>query len=182
MWDPTAIPLGTRPLDYLQLLAHTSRALVVHGNYLSEVERSFLATHADHMSLVYCPRTHARFGHPPYPLAELLAAGVRVALGTDSRASNPDLSVLSELRHAAQQHKSISPGVILFLGTLAGAHALGCEADCGSITPRKWAQLVAVPLSSQRHTAATEVLNDVFAGKEAPHATWVHGNEVATTE
>ena len=50
------------------------------------------------MAVVYCPRTHAWFGHPPYPLEKMLAAGVPVALGTDSRASSPDLSLLAEMR------------------------------------------------------------------------------------
>ncbi len=33
-WDPDAIPRGTRPLDYLRVLAQAHRALVIHGNYL----------------------------------------------------------------------------------------------------------------------------------------------------
>ena len=81
MWDAEAIPRGSRPLDYLRMLAEAPRALVIHGNYLDAEERAFLAEHADRMSLVYCPRTHAYFGHPPYPLAELLAAGVQRGAG-----------------------------------------------------------------------------------------------------
>ena len=98
---------------------------MIHGNYLDDDERAFLATHRDRMSLVYCPRTHAYFSHRPYPLAELLAGGVRVALGTDSRASNPDLDLLAEMRHIAKTHAAIDPHEILRLGTLAGATALG---------------------------------------------------------
>ena len=76
------------------MLATAHRALVIHGNYLAGDEIDFVAAHRERMSLVYCPRTHAYFGHEPYPLAEMLAAGVRVAVGTDSRASNPDLRLL----------------------------------------------------------------------------------------
>ncbi len=97
MWDESAIPAGTRPLDYLRMLAAAPKALVVHGNYLSAEELQFLATHAASMSLVYCPRTHGFFEHSPYPLRQALDLGVRVAIGTDSRASNPDLSLLAEL-------------------------------------------------------------------------------------
>ena len=57
------------------MLAEAPRALVIHGNYLDEEEQAFLAANADRMSLVYCPRTHAYFGHPPYPLPELLNSG-----------------------------------------------------------------------------------------------------------
>ena len=56
------------------------------------------ATIPPHSSIVYCPRTHAAFGHPPHPFRDFLARGVRVALGTDSLASNPDLDLLAEAR------------------------------------------------------------------------------------
>jgi len=102
MWDADAIPRGSRPLDYLRMLAESPRALIVHGNYLDEEELSYLAAQRERMSLVYCPRTHDYFLHSPYPLARALALGVRVALGTDSRASNPDLCLFDELRHTAR--------------------------------------------------------------------------------
>src|SRR5205823_10181172 len=114
-----------RPLDYLQTLATAHRALVIHGNYLAADEIQLLAAHRDCMSVVYCPRTHAYFGHEHYPLSQMLAAGVRVAVGTDSRASNPDLRLLAELRYIARHHPAIPRDVILRQGTLAGAEALG---------------------------------------------------------
>jgi cytosine/adenosine deaminase-related metal-dependent hydrolase len=146
-WHPEAIPVGSKPLDYLQRLAKAHRVLVIHGNYLNRDEIQFLATHADRMSLVYCPRTHSFFGHEPYPLAEMLAAGVRVAVGTDSRASNPDLRILQELRHVAQMHPQVRPDEVLKLGTLSAAEALGIERDYGSITVGKRASLAVVPLA-----------------------------------
>lgn len=171
MWDPSAIPSGSRPLDYLRLLADAPRALVIHGNYLVGDEHAFLAAHADRMTLVYCPRTHAYFAHPPYPLAELLAAGVRVALGTDSRASNPDLNMLGEIRHVAGAHSSVRAEEILKLATLSAAQALGCEHECGSITPGKLANLVALPLHGNS-------LGESLALSTKPTAIWLRGREV----
>ncbi len=177
MWDAAAIPRGSRPLDYLRMLAEAPRALVIHGNYLDGEERAFLAANADRMSLVYCPRTHAYFQHPPYPLAELLRAGVRVALGTDSRASNPDLDLLAEMRYVAETHANIDPSAILRAGTLAGAEALGRPRDMGSITPGKLANFVAVPLPDGVGRF-DEVLSDIFAGRDAPSAVWVRGQRI----
>ena len=171
MWDPEAIPLGSRSLDYLRLLADAPRALVIHGNYLDRDERAFLAAHADRMSLVYCPRTHAYFQHPPYPLAELLTAGVRVVLGTDSRASNPDLSLLGEIRHVARSHPAVPADAILNMATLSAAQALGCDDECGSITPGKLANLIALPLRSNS-------LAELLAGSANPTAIWLRGREV----
>ena len=49
-------------------------------------------------SVVYCPRTHAYFNHPPHRWRDMLALGVNVALGTDSCASSPDLNLVDDLR------------------------------------------------------------------------------------
>jgi aminodeoxyfutalosine deaminase len=171
MWDPAAIPVGSRPLDYLRRLVDAPRALVIHGNYLAADEHDFLAAHADRMTLVYCPRTHAYFSHPRYPMAELLAAGVHVALGTDSRASNPDLSMLAEIRQTARTHGDVPVESILAMATLHGAAALGCDDVCGSITPGKLANLVAVPIAS-------DTLDEIAAENAQPTAVWLRGREV----
>jgi cytosine/adenosine deaminase-related metal-dependent hydrolase len=145
-WQPDVIPRGQKPLDYLETLATAHRALVIHGNYLSAEEIGFVAAHRERMSAVYCPRTHAYLGHEPYPLATMLVSQVRVAVGTDSLASNPDLSLFAELQHIARQHRDVSPEAILRMGTLSGAEALGLESQLGSITPGKRARFCVVPV------------------------------------
>jgi cytosine/adenosine deaminase-related metal-dependent hydrolase len=136
--------LGT-PLDYLHRLAAAPRSLVIHGNYLNEAEIDFLATNSKRMSVVYCPRTHAYFGHEAHPWQMMLQRGVNVALGTDSRASNPDLSMLEEVRFLVH-HCGASPREALQLGTLAGAMALGIDDLYGTLSPGKTATFVRVAL------------------------------------
>lgn len=179
MWDTEAIPHGSRPIDYLRMIADAPRALVIHGNYLDDEEHAFLASHVDRMSLVYCPRTHAFFQHAPYPLAGLLNKGVRVALGTDSRASSPDLNLLAEMRQVARSTPSIDPQLILRMGTLAGAEALNRDVELGSITPGKRANLVAVPLEQSLSADATEVLSSLLASEATPSRVWWRGIEDA---
>lgn len=145
VWQPDAIPRGSRPLDYLRMLAPLPRALVVHGNYLEDDERRFVAEHP-HLTVVYCPRTHAFFGHDPHPWRELLERGASVAVGTDSRGSNPDLSLWRELQFLRTRFPETDPAVILERGTLAGARALGCDMDFGSLAPGKRAALCAICL------------------------------------
>jgi cytosine/adenosine deaminase-related metal-dependent hydrolase len=178
MWDPTAIPSGTGVLDYLIQLVRAPRCLVVHGNYLNVREFEFLAQHHDRMAVVYCPRTHAYFGHGAYPLTEMLAVGVRVALGTDSRASSPDLSLLAEIREVARKHSSIPAEQIVHLGTLAGAQALGVQNFNGSITPGKWANLTAIPSDRRCSNPYTAVVE----GEATPVATWFRGEMVFSQE
>ena len=144
--DPTA-NLGTTPLAYLEALAKAHRALIVHGNYLNEQELEFLGQHRDAMSLVYCPRTHDFFEHEHYLLTTALQKGVRVVLGTDGRSSNPDLSLLSEMRYAAGAHRDVTLEQILRMGTLSGAEALGLDDTCGSLATGKWANLAVVEIN-----------------------------------
>ena len=175
MWDDEVFARGRQTMDYLELLAQSPRALVIHGNYLTEAEIDYAAQQQDRMSVVYCPRTHAYFGHPPYPLTRMLAAGVRVAIGTDSRASNPDLRLLDELRLIAKNFDSVSPEQILKLGTLNGAEALGLEREVGSIATGKLANLTAVRCDPAESSPAAALL----LGSTEPRQTWLRGRELS---
>jgi cytosine/adenosine deaminase-related metal-dependent hydrolase len=166
---------GLRPLDYLRVLSSADRALVIHGNYLDAEELSFLAANADRMAVVYCPRTHAWFEHAAYPLAPMLAAGVRVALGTDSRASNPDLSILEEARFIARHYPQIPPEAVLRLATLDGAMALGSADRVGSLEPGKEANLAVVALPDREAADPYEL---VFGSNEPVVSTWHRGRKV----
>lgn len=126
LWRDDRQQFGGSPLDYLQILAEAPRALVVHGNYLTEHELAFIALQPQ-MTLVYCPRTHAVFGHAPHPWRRAVELGINVALGTDSRASNPDLSLFSELQFLATRHPELSHLEILKFGSSNGRHALGFD-------------------------------------------------------
>jgi cytosine/adenosine deaminase-related metal-dependent hydrolase len=146
VWDPGGLAKGrllTGPQRVLRKIRHASAALIAHGNYLpTDVRMPANAT------IVYCPRTHAAFGHPPHPFREFLQRGIRVALGTDSLASNPDLDVLAEMRFVHMCYPDVPGDVILRMGTLAGAEALGWGDATGSLAPGKSADLVVVPLSA----------------------------------
>ena len=157
-WVPGTLPRGIRPRDYLELLAHAPRTLVIHGNFLLPDEWDVLAQHADTMSVVYCPGTHAYFGYGRYPLAEMLAAGVRLALGTDSRASSPDLSLLAPMRWVARHHADVEPEKVLRLGTLDAARALGRDHLTGSLEPGKRADLAVVALPAADFSDPYEAL------------------------
>jgi len=160
--------------EWLHALAELPRALVIHGNHLNPTELAILAR-SPHVTLVYCPRTHAAFGHPPHPWRDLLAMGGSVALGTDSRATNPDLSLWRELQFLAAQHPGVPQHDLLKLGTLAGAKALGFVQETGSLTPGKRADVAAVALADPDHCdpvyrlldAGNEISGTMLAGEWA---------------
>ncbi|AMV28763.1 Aminodeoxyfutalosine deaminase [Gemmata sp. SH-PL17] len=115
--------------------------LYIHANYLASTLRI-----PENGSVVYCPRTHAAFGHAPHPFREFLARDVRVCLGTDSLASNPDLDVLSEARFVRTRYPDFPGDQLLRMVTLSGAEALGWADETGSLEADKSADLVVVPL------------------------------------
>lgn len=157
-WHANVIPQGSTPLDYLKILAKAHRSLIVHGNYLTREEIEFAGQQRDRMSVIYCPRTHAYFDHERYPLHQMIRCGVNVALGTDSRASNPDLNMLNEFRFAAQQHEDIPLATILRLATINGALALGVERSHGTLAPEKRADLVVIPVAEDDPNDPHELL------------------------
>jgi cytosine/adenosine deaminase-related metal-dependent hydrolase len=138
-WPPGAL---VPSVDWLLAETRSSPAgLFAHCNYLPPE-----APFGPNQSVVYCPRTHAAFGHPPHPFREFHSRGVRVCLGTDSLASNPDLDVLAEARFVHQRYPDFPGDQLLKMVTLSGAEALGWADEAGSLEPGKSADLVAVPL------------------------------------
>ena len=141
IWNPDALASGLN--DILDLWRSRSPGpLFIHGNYLdSNIDIPG--------SVIYCPRTHAAFGHRPHPFRELLARGVNVALGTDSLASNPDLDILEEACFLRRIRPETPGDLLLRMLTLNGAIALNRADDHGSLTPGKTATFVVLPLRNR---------------------------------
>jgi cytosine/adenosine deaminase-related metal-dependent hydrolase len=142
VWDPSG--LAQDASHVLGLLNGLSPTLLVHANFLSS--DTAIATNT---TIVYCPRTHAAFGHPPHPFREFMKRGVRVVLGTDSLASNPDLDILAEARFVARRHPDLPGETLLRMITLDAAEALGWAEVAGSLTPGKSADLVVLPVTDR---------------------------------
>ncbi|MEQ1831170.1 MAG: amidohydrolase family protein, partial [Pirellula sp.] len=143
--------------EHVQLLTQAWRAAIAHGNYLSHSDLLNLAVHAKNMAIVHCPRTHRHFGHRHsgdphggslrYPLAERMELGVRHFLGTDSRASNPDLNLWSEAQLVRAEHPSVTSLEILKMITTDAAEFLGIADRYGAIRVGQPANLTAIKLS-----------------------------------
>jgi cytosine/adenosine deaminase-related metal-dependent hydrolase len=139
VWDPEG--LSASPQAIVQAAAACPQLLLVHGNYLDPADELPPAA-----TIVYCPRTHAFFGHQPHGFRKWLARGVRVALGTDSLASTPDLDVRAEARFLHLLAPDLPGAALLRIITLAGAEALGWDQETGSLTPGKSADCVVLPI------------------------------------
>jgi cytosine/adenosine deaminase-related metal-dependent hydrolase len=174
-WDPAPDARYTSVHAYLLQLVRAPQALIIHGNYLSQNDLAFLSEHAATMSVVYCPRTHDYFRHDPYPLRELLARGINVAVGSDSRASNPDLSVLAELKFVAKRYPDLEAATVLELGTIRGAKGLGLADELGTLEPGKLASMAVVALPA---TDAIDPYAALLAPESSVGQTFVRGRPV----
>ena len=154
-WTDEWQPIGPSPINYLLPTPAGARFgwIIAHGNIFEPAEFARLVTPPDatvgqRVAVAYCPRTHARFGHPPHPFRAMLDAGVVVCLGTDSLASTPSLSILDEVRFLHRQHPDLPGEVLLRMATLNGAWAMGIDDQTGSLEPGKSADLVVLKLGS----------------------------------
>ena len=153
IWNPTDFNGGFSISGILNQLSKTEHALIVHGNYLNDIELDFIAAHPSNMSVAFCPRTHRFFQHSLYPLQEMLNRKTNVCLGTDSRASNPDLNIFKEAQEVAASFPALSPRQILEMATINGSKALGLPSGIGTISENQTASLnyISPPANLRTH-------------------------------
>ncbi|MEC7408424.1 MAG: amidohydrolase family protein [Planctomycetota bacterium] len=103
-------------------LGQLDSGFLIHGNDLTADEIEYL-TRYPQLTVVYCPRTHDFFRFAKHPVDKMVKAGIRVALGTDSRASNPDLNLWKEVQYLLNHRQEIPPEEILAMATSVPADA-----------------------------------------------------------
>jgi 5-methylthioadenosine/S-adenosylhomocysteine deaminase len=144
---------GERPLAQLNRLGLIGpRTQCVHMTDLVDEDIELLATSGAHV--IHCPESNMKLASGQCPVVKLTEAGINVALGTDSAASNNDLSLFGEMRSAAMLAKlgnadatALPAAEVLAMATINGARALGMQDSLGSVETGKLADLIAVDLS-----------------------------------
>ncbi len=139
------IPPGSSPVAYLDALGVFNRpAILIHCNYLDAESVARIQNRS--CGVVYCPRTHAFFGHESHPVRQLLDAGINVGLGTDSMASSNSLSMLDEMRFLYRTRKDLKCDEIIRMATLNGAVALDFGNVLGRLRRGYWADMTVLGL------------------------------------
>ncbi len=147
VWRPEQIEASSIR-EVLALLTDVDRLLLVHGNYLERDDWRWLRSKNPSATVVYCPQTHAYFQHERHPWVEMMADGVQIALGTDSRASSPSLSLWDDLRVVRETYPEQDPALLWRMATIHGARALGLEPELGSIRTGKLARFCVADLGT----------------------------------
>lgn len=154
---PFSTPPGVSPVRYVaELGALREGALLAHVNHPMPGDEALLAESG--ALVVYCPRSHNFFGHPPHPVQSLRRSGVPVALGTDSRASNASLSMFREMAFLRAARPDLSPATLFTMATEVAAPWL--DGGSGRLEPGEPADLVVVE-SDQGLPSSLEVALDL---------------------
>lgn len=145
---------AARPVANLGRLGLVNRRLVaVHMVHSSDADIAAVATSG--ASVVHCPNSNLKLAAGLAPVAKMVAAGVNVALGTDSAASNNSLNVLAEAKLGALLAKGVSgdatavpAATALAMATINGARAFGLDALTGSLEVGKQADVTCIKLAN----------------------------------
>lgn len=176
---------GKTPVGHLEALGlFALPVLAAHCVHLTEADIAILARRG--VGVAHCPESNMKLASGIAPAAALIAAGVRVGLGTDGAASNNNLDMLGEMRSAALLQKVAAgdPTVLpapaaLRLATVNGAQILGLAGVTGRLKEGMKADLLLVdtrrPHFCPRHNLTA---NLVYAAHAADVATVIVDGEI----
>jgi 5-methylthioadenosine/S-adenosylhomocysteine deaminase len=163
---------GASPIDYLARIGFLGdRVIAAHVVWPSGEELEVLKRL--NVGIVHNPQSNMKLAAGVAPVPKMLAAGMRVGLGTDGAASNNDLNLWEEMDTVAKLHKVFSgdPKVIsaqeaFEMATIRGAQALHLEREIGSIEPGKRADIVIIERDALNQIPLYNVYSDlVYATK-----------------
>lgn len=174
---------GMRPIQRLAQLGLLGPNFVAaHGVHLQNHEIDLLAEHGCHVA--HCPTSNLKLASGIAPVAQLLAQGVNVGLGSDGAASNNRLDMFSEMRLCALLAKGSTEDATampaqqaLEMATINAAKALGMDDKIGSIEIGKLADLTAVKLGDFVANPCYDPVSHLVyvCGREHVTHTWVAG-------
>lgn len=137
---------GCTPVEYAERLGWLGEDVwFAHAVHLSDAAIGRIA--ATGTGVAHCPTSNARLGAGICRVPELLEAGAKVGLGVDGPASSELTGLAGEMHQAllmARARKgpqALTARQSLELATLGGARVLGRDAELGSLTVGKQADV-----------------------------------------
>ena len=131
------------------------------------------------VGVIHNPTSNMKIASGIAPITEMLAAGVRVGIGTDGAASNNDLDLWEEMRLASLLQKvdrmdpeALSATTVLTMATRGGATAIGLGDSIGSLEVGKKADLIQVAFDDVHHVPTYDIVS---------HLVWVTDEQDVAT-
>lgn len=164
-----------------------AEVIAAHSVWVDEEDMDVYAQ--KRVGVAHCPQSNAKLGAGIAPTAAMLAAGIRVGLGTDGAATNNNLEIWEEMRLApllakvtALDPKPVPARQALWMATRMGAEAIRLP-KIGSLEVGKKADLVCLSLGDTTavpvFSRGTYVDHVVYSmGRHLVRSVWVDGREV----
>ena len=175
---------GCTPVEYAEELGWLGEDVwFAHAVHLSDEGIGRIA--ATGTGVAHCPTSNGRLGAGICRVTELLDAGVRVGLGVDGPASSELTPLVGEMHQAllmARARKgpqALGARQALEMATLGGARLLGREAELGSLTVGKLADIALWRVDGFGHDVIDDPVVGLVLGGGAPlERLWVGGQGV----
>jgi len=163
---------GLRPVAHLEKLGVFTRpTLVAHGVHLTDGEIDTLRKYDVRVS--HNPGSNLKLASGVARVPELLKAGVKVSLGTDSAASNNNLDMFEEMRLAALIHKGVSGDPVavpateaLRMGTRVGAESIWLD-NVGQLATGMKADFIALDIDQPHFLPKTDFISHIVYSASA---------------
>ncbi len=134
-------PAYKSSLQYmLPMLSQNAQKLFVHNCFTTQEDLNILSAIRQSSSTIIfclCPNANLYIGNPLPNVEMLIQSGFQLCLGTDSLASNHQLSILEEIKTLQQFFPKVTTESLLQMATINGAKALQTEEKFGSFDKGK---------------------------------------------
>ncbi|MGO1841256.1 MAG: amidohydrolase [Canibacter sp.] len=175
---------GHTPADYLAGLGlFETNVLAAHCVHLTAAEMQYFAG-VTHTAASHNPVSNLKLGNGVAPMPDWIAHDFRIAIGTDSVASNNSLDLFEEVKLATILHRgvrhdaaAITAQSVLEIATRRGAEAIGF-ADSGALEAGMLADVIALDLG-EAIPRDNLVSHLAFAanGRDVSHV-WIGGRAI----
>jgi cytosine/adenosine deaminase-related metal-dependent hydrolase len=140
-FNPGILPFhgtGKRPIESIAgYFNPDQKLLLVHNTVSDQQDIDFVQQYFNHVYWCFCPNANLYIENRLPDIDLFRSKGCKITLGTDSLASNHQLSILEEIKTIQQHFQGIPFTELLRWGTLNGAEFLGLDDKLGSFEKGK---------------------------------------------
>ncbi|MDH6266281.1 5-methylthioadenosine/S-adenosylhomocysteine deaminase [Rhizobium sp. SG_E_25_P2] len=150
---------GKRPMFALEELGffETPLTMIAHAVWLNAHEIELISKY--NVSVAHNPVSNMKLASGIAPIADMIAHGVAVGIGTDGEKENNNFDMFEEMKTASLLGKlrdrdaaAMDSWQCLHMATILGAKAIGLDHEIGSIEVGKRADIIAVKSNTPRMT------------------------------
>jgi 5-methylthioadenosine/S-adenosylhomocysteine deaminase len=158
---------GLSPVEYVESLGVLDeKTLCVHCVFVDDKDLEILKKHK--CGVVVCVRSNRKLSGCIPDVSKFVKNGIKVLLGTDSKASSPDLDMFAEMSAFYKEfHRLLHPSDVFRMATTDASDFLGITSLYGEIGPGKRSSVVHVPFAGKAEEAFEFLVTDAKGKTEA---------------